>query len=275
MRKFLAIFEVLIWLAASCFHTIAATNQIKVLNSNSNANFTGSSLTVKGGQVVLVPVTTTNWMIIQPAEVQTVSNRWAPVVSAIIPLLGMIITVAIVLRTSRVSILTINESMRTQREIADRNLNAQVRSKNRQEWINEVRSQVSDFISLLPVKYARLQDEASNAVDLRAAQANCKMRRDSSGDAELRLALEAHRNAKNLNDNCRLELARALAKAILLLNPTEKDNIELVDEMKEAFLDVSDSESLVENKVELHIKSITQKTQHILKAEWERVKRFE
>jgi len=242
MRKFLAIFEVLIWLAASCFHTIAATNQIKVLNSNSNANFTGSSLTVKGGQVVLVPVTTTNWMIIQPAEVQT---------------------------------LTINESMRTQREIADRNLNAQVRSKNRQEWINEVRSQVSDFISLLPVKYARLQDEASNAVDLRAAQANCKMRRDSSGDAELRLALEAHRNAKNLNDNCRLELARALAKAILLLNPTEKDNIELVDEMKEAFLDVSDSESLVENKVELHIKSITQKTQHILKAEWERVKRFE
>ncbi len=207
--------------------------------------------------------------------------------TVVIPLLGMIITIAVVMRTSKVSLLTISEKTRetlrayeetiqTQREIADKNLKAQVRSKNRQDWINELRLQIANFIALLPVKRDRLRTELSKETDYSAAQQDSKMRGDPMGKESLKRANEEYWQAKRHHDECHLEIARTISKVDLLLNPNEKDSADLISIMKKAFEDSSNTELAIDNKeLEEVIVAITKKTQTILKREWEKVKSIE
>jgi hypothetical protein len=203
-----------------------------------------------------------------------------------IPLLGMIITIVVIIRTSKVSLLTISEKTRetmlafeksiaAQRDIAERNLRAQVRSKNRQDWINELRTQIAEFIALLPIKHVRLRMVVSKENDFRAAQENFKMTGGANGEVWLRRANEEYCQARQQDDDCHLQLARTLAKVDLLLNPNEQPCADLIRLMKNVFSRLSNMESVAQNTTEDDMVAITQRTQTILKSEWEKVKLME
>lgn len=131
--------------------------------------------------------------------------------------------------------------MDTQRQIAQEQLRATVRSSNRQEWIRILREQLSDFVSQLGALFLNLR-KGGEPVDA-----------------------QFHREKTE-------RLLFIQTKIQLLLNPNkpeQKEIIELVDEARKAAI----SKELA--RLEIFIKEITEKSQALIKLTWEEIKNLE
>lgn len=144
--------------------------------------------------------------------------------------------------------------------IARRQINAQVISVNRQEWINTLRDYVAEFLNLTaflkglepvpPVTPSML----GGSVDERE---EAQLVRESN-------AIESERLER---------IHLALAKINLLLNPKEKDHQDLVKLLNDSLSATREHLSNREAVVHYRRKEIIALSQKILKKEWERVKR--
>ncbi|MEN9906958.1 MAG: hypothetical protein RLZZ540_99 [Bacteroidota bacterium] len=114
------------------------------------------------------------------------------------------------------------------------NINKTVLSENRQQWINNLRETVSEYIAL----HSLLEKETSDPIT----------------DIE---------HMKNLS--------LLQTKVILMLNPNEEDSLNLTVEMSKISKPKSQRPEINSSEVKAKILVLTQK---ILKTEWERVKKI-
>ena len=130
---------------------------------------------------------------------------------------------------------------RGQSQDSNKNFLLQVRSevisKNRQDWINSVRNEVSKFIGELQVLGSAITSSIPG---------------DTPHSLELVIGVHSRLN-----------------RIKLLINPNETDHVALVDLLYDLFVNRKDKEKF--NAGQSAVISLTQK---ILKLEWERVKAF-
>jgi hypothetical protein len=129
-----------------------------------------------------------------------------------------------------------NQQINTQIKIAERNLKSEVLSRNRQNWINTLRDNISEFISL-SIVITKITS----------------VHKDYDDKMEKFLTLRS--------------------RISLLLNPKEDDHNKLDKYLKEALYFVIEKE---EQRHIVDIRNdIIKLSQEILKREWERVKQVE
>ena len=127
--------------------------------------------------------------------------------------------------------------------IARRQIKANVLSPNRQQWINTLRDEISNYLAIM----ARTAGATAGRVE----------------DQEyLRTCIE--------------DLCRSESKIQLLLNPKEADHVKLITLLKESSSSVwylnSDKKDRFPEDINNLRKNIIEISQPILKREWERVK---
>lgn len=135
----------------------------------------------------------------------------------------------------------------------------EVLSKNRQEWINDLRRQVSEFIS----------EATGLSVDIVAKKLTTEY--------EISEQLEIIRKIQ------KIMIIRDYL--ILLLNPNEKDSQNIINNIKNTIILLKElhetnkqniSRGIATKKakeIESHITKLTKNTQLVLKTEWKRVKK--
>ncbi len=182
----------------------------------------------------------------------------------IVALLGFIITALIVAATTYFTIRNFKTSTESQEGIAERRnetelqkAKAEALSKNRQEWINTLRNNVSEYIS--------------------AVMAMRDLRQLNTGLSPYR----KHLNGEQVGTNGRewaykynlakTEANKLRAKIALLSNPKEDDFIELLKLVHKLY-EWADNDN---TPLDLQESEIIKLTQKILKSEWTRVKSFE
>jgi hypothetical protein len=133
--------------------------------------------------------------------------------------------------------------------VAEKQIRASVVSENRQDWINTLRNNISEF-------------------QAKAKIATVEARLASDPNSSFAADPDSHNNA--------MKALTLLANRIkLLINPTEEDHARLVTCVEELLEFCSDGEP---NDVKRHQElqnRITSVGQRILKREWERVKNVE
>jgi len=129
---------------------------------------------------------------------------------------------------------------KTQIKIANDNIKATVLSRNRQDWINTLRDQISEFISILSSLAVTHTHEEFDVVD--------KQRWYERG-----ICLQS--------------------KISLLINPMEEDHNYLVELLDKALDSTTQKASEMDHEqIGVYIGQIVEISQKILKREWERVK---
>lgn len=128
----------------------------------------------------------------------------------------------------------------TQITIAENRIKAEVLSGNRQEWINDLRSQLSEFISLITVL------ATEDIVDFLGTESFVK----------------THQKAVLVK-----------SKIDLLINPKEDDHSHLASIIYKAYRGMlKPAKEIDRKKLGLLKEEIIQLSQDVLKREWERVK---
>lgn len=172
------------------------------------------------------------------------STNWYLVFMPFVTIAVVLASMAVTLRTIRVN----GESTRAafldtvsaQREIAERELKSKVLAGNRQAWINDLRSDLAEFIA--------------TAYQLRA---------------HFTIMEQKPAGHEFTDMYAKLELKKA--KIALMINPIEKDHMEIVSKTEAI------RELLGEKEGQAHklIAELTEISQSVLKREWERVKLLE
>ena len=130
------------------------------------------------------------------------------------------------------------------RYIAEKQINASVLSGNRQDWINKLRNNISEILSVISILSTEWK------INERQAFKNYMERRDT--------------------------LFLLQEKILLSINPKEDDHNCLVDLIDKVYGIMLDSEALnISSQLEKYRMDIRKTSQSILKREWERVKRGE
>ena len=138
---------------------------------------------------------------------------------------------------------TLREQINSAKDIARLDFNKTVISGNRQEWINTLRENISEYLGLTESRSSIFWGIADTAKYQELSQAN-------------------------LASILRLE-----AKIVLMLNSTEEDSKELIRILR-LYTRSTFNESVEQTKEELNQRTI-ELTETILKSEWERVKKGE
>jgi len=153
----------------------------------------------------------------------------AQVTSAVVALVAVIVGPAVSLRVAK-------RQMLSSRAIAELQARANVLSKTRQEWINNLRQEVASFITTIEI-----------IVPLMFAQKDT---------AEM---------SKQVS-----QMYLQLNRIRLLINPDEDDHSSLVKIMQEVAIMVTSCDRTAASRSH----ELTSLSQKILKREWERVKSF-
>jgi hypothetical protein len=188
------------------------------------------------------------------------STDWIAVGSFILAILSFIVTAWIVWSAMKQQITTFLKTINSQEKIsADvkereyKKVRADILSRNRQDWINSLRNELSELIS-----------SAHSLVDSHALLSALT---PSGADAVA--------ERKQILSKISLErgvLYRHKTKIELLLNPTEQDSIKIVKKIDEL---TSKAVDLNVMHIEPIAESIVELGQTILKTEWNRVKLLE
>ena len=131
-------------------------------------------------------------------------------------------------------------------QIAKRQIHASVISANRQNWINDLRDSVADFMTSAKVAMVEGSLAAYRATEFAANE-------------------EAHNEAMR-------SMVTLHNKVTLLINPNESDHVKLINLMDEMIQHCARGGS---DDIQRHDElrdAITKASQQILKREWERVK---
>jgi hypothetical protein len=154
----------------------------------------------------------------------------------------LIIALLAVILGPLISFVIAKLTIRSQTRIAAQNIRAEVLSRNRQEWINTLRDNIAQFISLISTFAIEIKD----------------------------------RNKKNTLD--KMERVLLLQSMILLLiNPKEEDHGKLDALMRDAIAclgELEKGETGEKNMPDIR-EEMLQLSQQILKREWKRVKKVE
>jgi hypothetical protein len=132
--------------------------------------------------------------------------------------------------------------------VAKRQFNANVLSANRQRWIEALRDQIAEVLSLM-VAAAVIRNQSPESWD--------RGRGAIARDPKLIAKLE--------------RIVLVACKIRLLTNPTEPDHVELNETLEAAFKRLQSSVA-EDDEMDRDILKITQLAQRILKREWQRVK---
>ncbi|WP_153303232.1 hypothetical protein [Vibrio owensii] len=216
-----------------------------------------------------------------PIELKVESNSKTDWAAIITQAMGFLITIVIVLTGTKNSIKAVEtsaiqsmdsfqKSVAAQKEIADKTVMVEVLSRNRQEWINKLRDEVSSFTSNL----IKARNFGNVSYGLRKEFDLCKRAfRDSHEEKDMALMIstkEMWEGAMSKERDAYESLRINKEKIHLLLNPAEEDSKELLEAIEQAFYKV-DHEKYRDN-IEAFVTPIRTTTQIILKKEWERVK---
>jgi F0F1-type ATP synthase membrane subunit b/b' len=188
------------------------------------------------------------------------STDWIAVGSFILAILSFIVTAWIVWSAMKQQIKMFLETIRSQEKIAAeskalerKKVRADILSRNRQDWINSLRNELSELIS------------SANTLVQNHALLSALAMPDANADSERKLIYSEITKERGI-------LHRHKAKIELLLNPTEPHSIEIVKKMDELTNKVNDFTIMT---VESITESIIELGQTVLKTEWERVKLLE
>ena len=125
--------------------------------------------------------------------------------------------------------------------VVKKQINATVVSMNRQKWIDDLRDQLSELISLLNY---------------------------------INVAFHSHLSNKE-NFMEKLERVKFIqTKIMLLINPIEEDHVKLTSLISSAIEEIiKGKKEELPNKLHEYIKALVELSQKVLKREWERVKK--
>jgi hypothetical protein len=155
----------------------------------------------------------------------------------------MLTALAAVLVTPLVSIFVVKKQTNTALEVALRQIRASVVSTNRQRWIDQLRDQLSELITLLMFINLGMQSKLGTQDEIVA----------------------------------KIERAHMIEKKIkLLINPKEEDHVRLVALLRAGVEQVfKDGEQRESGKLYEWQEAVVSLSQEILKREWVRVKQGE
>lgn len=176
-----------------------------------------------------------------------------------------------------------------QLDIATKNINAQVLSNNRQQWINLLRELISEYLSLAPelleVKFKVLAskkffDSVRKEIE-ESYRIGPTYKPNNAIQESFKEASETLNDAIKVLRESRVKERLLVSKIKMMLNPNESWHGELAS----LFYNVTDCYESLSVKEDLYIKNIEQMqgysdailglAQKILKYEWERVKRMD
>jgi len=174
---------------------------------------------------------------------------------------------------------------RTGQEIKAK-IGIEVLSKNRQEWINDLRKQIASFVSQanssivdIPKKHALIKGEILK-------------KHGKRDDENFQLDSDGLKEFMSFTQDIILNLSCLMINLELMLNPNEEKNKQVINLMADIYLSVSDlfccflpsyllPEKFDKNltpkeiciSIQNHSKELKEKVLEILKTEWERVKK--
>lgn len=159
---------------------------------------------------------------------------------------------------------TFDKDRDAQLNIAAKNLNAQVLSNNRQQWINALRKNIAEFVSL---SASAIQHKVTWHLHVK--------------DFHFRDGTESHgRDFLNSFFKEKYQMVGLVTEIQLMLNPNEEDSkaiINCLDSINalmddEQVVNFYNPENDVKHRYERYIEKLIQVAQKCLKAEWDRVK---
>jgi len=183
---------------------------------------------------------------------------------------SILLTALIVVGTTIMTIRNLTKTIKMQEKLSVINSETELEksrrellSKNRQAWINRLRDDVASYIS------------AVWRVDDHTKTINTKLEifKQQSNDIQIQSMMTIY----DSTDHWLAEALSLKAKINLHLNPKEQDSTDLIALLVDAYSVAEQKELIKDNETSLGIiiENIEQKTQKILKTEWERVKLLE
>ena len=171
--------------------------------------------------------------------------------TAWLPFAALVVSLAAVIVGPTIQSSIAKRQIEASQERAELSFRATVLSGNRQVWINELRGLVSEFVS--------------RGANIAMKWYHALVAPGSSG------VIEADEMAEQLAELHRLE-----CRIALMLNPEEPESSELLEAVR-AMIAALNSKALKQGTkgVEDAARAVVDRTQPILKGEWERVKRAE
>ena len=160
-----------------------------------------------------------------------------------IPVLSLLIALLSVIVGPLISLHIAKRQNETQLLIAENNIRSTVHSRNRQEWINSLRSTIAEFVSAI---------------------------------AFMRLQYQLDPTAKKEFLDCGRQVFLLGTQIELMLNPSEPDHSKLsamLASIGNSYSDINDAQT--EKAMLDAIAKLVPLSQTILKREWERVKALE
>ena len=191
----------------------------------------------------LVSLATFFWWFQQFDKHSEALKAIGALLAGIAALVAIIVTLKSSSRQLRETIRTAEKQLTTNVDIAEKNLRATVRSNNRQKWIDELRTEIAHFLSLLPA---------------------------ASGLKISGLTVDTAKLIQEVNFRA--------AKINLLINPEKEDYRrlgELVDEALQHAQKSYEKGSRDSNQLFTDMLALTKASQKIFRTQWQRVKNLE
>ena len=190
-------------------------------------------------------------------HIESIPKLNVHVISDVNPFLLLLpfVTIAIVIGSTVITLYSIKtnaavakqnfiETIKAQRQISEREIKTKVLADNRQKWINELRTDLSEFCAALHHLTSHVSIVADQPVQTDMAVFTSKVQ-------------------------------QKIAKIQLMINPNEPDHSELIELLKKAMSASVGEEKDYRAKMKEILDDLVVKSQKVLKREWERVKELE
>lgn len=200
--------------------------------------------------------------------------------------IGFLVTIFIVMMGTRSSIKAIEAStyqslksfqdtITSQKEIADKGVRVEVLSANRQDWINQLRSEVSVYLARI-IQFRNLGNTTEELFrDFQNIKKEFNVCKDESEKDKLTTLMVSSKETMEESRSKERQICEKLRISRetihLLLNPQENKSKLLLNGIDQSFSKVLNPKH--SNEIDDDVVEIRVHCQKILKEEWERVKR--